>query len=90
MALTLQVADVADKKAANSKDEKSNGDKGADEAAAAVRDTVLTVVGQQTADSLLAANGKEHLKAALKSALAEHNANLKVSDVFLTDFLVQR
>lgn len=90
VALTLQVADVADKKAASSKDEKNSSDKGADEAAAAVRDTVLTVVGQQTADSLLAANGKEHLKAALKSALAEHNANLKVSDVFLTDFLVQR
>ena len=86
VALTLQVADVADRKAANSKDEKGNRDKGADETAAAVRDTVLTVVGQQTADSLLAANGKEHLKAALKSALAEHNANLKVSDVFLTDF----
>ena len=90
VALTLEVADVADKKAANSKDEKSNSDKGADEASAAVRDTVLTVVGQQTADSLLAANGKEHLKAALKSALTEHNANLKVMDVFVTDFLVQR
>jgi flagellar FliL protein len=51
---------------------------------------VLTVVGQQTADNLLAANGKERLKAALKSALAEHNANLKVTDLFLTDFLVQR
>jgi flagellar protein FliL len=90
VALTLQVADVVDKKAANSKDEKSNSDKGADEAGAAVRDTVLTVVGQQTAESLLAANGKEQLKADLKSALAEHNPNLKIADVFLTDFLVQR
>ncbi len=90
VALTLQVADVADKRALNSKDEKSNRDRGVDETAAAVRDTVLTVVGQQTADSLLAANGKEHLKRSLKSAFAEHNVNLKVLDVFFTDFLVQR
>jgi flagellar FliL protein len=90
VALTLEVADVADKKDAKSKDAESSKDKGADEGAAAVRDTVLTVVGQQTADNLLAANGKERLKAALKSALAEHNANLKVMDLFLTDFLVQR
>ena len=57
---------------------------------AAVRDTVLTVLGRQTADGLLAADGKEHLKAELKSAIAEHNPDLKVKDVFFTDFLVQR
>jgi flagellar FliL protein len=85
VALTLRVADVADKKGA-----KSNDDKGTPDAVAAVRDTVLTVLGRQTADGLLAADGKEHLKRELKAALAEHNADLKVKDIFFTDFLVQR
>jgi len=90
VALTLRVADVADKKGAKASDEKSKNDKGAEDAVAAVRDTVLTVLGRQTADGLLAADGKEHLKTELKAALAEHNADLKVKDVFFTDFLVQR
>jgi flagellar FliL protein len=91
VALTLRVADASDKKGSQTKDGKSKDDKNiSDEAAAAVRDTVLTVLGQQTADGLLAADGKEHLKAALKTALAEHNADLKVMDIYFTDFLVQR
>lgn len=90
VALTLRVADVVDKKDAKAKDEKHKDGKSADEAVAAVRDTVLTVLGRQTADGLLAADGKEHLKSALKVALAEHNADLKVMDIFFTDFLVQR
>jgi flagellar FliL protein len=90
VALTLRIADVADKKGAKANDEKSKNDKGTEDAVAAVRDTVLTVLGRQTADGLLAADGKEHLKTELKAALAEHNADLKVKDVFFTDFLVQR
>jgi flagellar FliL protein len=90
VALTLRVADVADKKGAKSNDEKNKDDKGTADAVAAVRDTVLTVLGRQTAEGLLAADGKEHLKTELKAALAEHNADFKVKDVFFTDFLVQR
>jgi flagellar FliL protein len=91
VALTLRVADAADKKGSQTKDGKNKDDKNAsDEAAAAVRDTVLTVLGRQTADGLLDADGKEHLKSALKTALAEHNADLKVMDIYFTDFLVQR
>jgi flagellar FliL protein len=90
VSLTLRVADVVDKKGAKAKEEKSKDDKSADDAGAAVRDTVLTVLGRQTADGLLAADGKDHLKAELKAALAEHNVDLKVMDVFFTDFLVQR
>jgi flagellar protein FliL len=91
VALTLRVADVSDKKGSQAKDGKNRDDKNAsDEAAAAVRDTVLTVLGRQTADGLLAIDGKEHLKSALKAALAEHNADLKVMDIYFTDFLVQR
>ena len=88
--MTLRVADVVDKKGAKAKDEKGKEDKTSDDGVAAVRDTVLTVLGRQTADGLLAADGKEHLKSALKTALAEHNADLKVTDIFFTDFLVQR
>jgi flagellar FliL protein len=87
LALTLRIADAVDKKNSNAKDEKS---KGGDDAVAAVRDTVLSVLGRQTADELLAADGKQRLKVELKTALAQHNAELKVTDVFFTDFLVQR
>ena len=90
LALTLRVADVADKKGTKATGEQSKDDKGTEDVVAAVRDTVLTVLGRQTADGLLAADGKEHLKLELKAALAEHNADLKVKDVFFTDFLVQR
>ena len=85
VAMSLRVVDGVEKKGAKAKDERNS-----DDAAAAVRDTVLTVLGRQTADTLLAADGKEHLKVALKTALAEHNADLKVKDIFFTDFLVQR
>ena len=89
VSLALRVPDVADKKGTKPSGEKSKDEKGTEDAVA-VRDTVLTVLGRQTADGLLAADGKEHLKAELKSALAERNADLKVKDVFFTDFLVQR
>jgi flagellar FliL protein len=90
VALTLRVADVVDKKAAKADSEKTKDDKSSDDGVAPVRDTVLAVLGRQTADGLLAADGKERLKIELKAALAEHNADLKVKDVFFTDFLVQR
>ena len=90
VSMTLRVADGVEKKDAKAKDEKGKDEKGSDDPVAAVRDTVLTVLGRQSADDLLAASGKEHLKTALKIALAEHNADLKVTDIYFTDFLVQR
>jgi flagellar protein FliL len=89
VSLTLRLADAADKKSTKAKEEKSPHDKDG-EIVAAVRDTALSVLGKQTADGLLAADGKDRLKAELKAALAAHNADLKVTDVFFTDFLVQR
>lgn len=89
VALTLRVADAPEKKGAKPKEEKGS-DKDGGEAVAAVRDTTLTVLGRQAADDLLAPDGKEKLKSELKSALAEHNADLKVTEIFFTDFLVQR
>ncbi len=87
VALTLRVADAPEKKNAKPKDEKGSD---SSEVVAEMRDTTLEVLGQQTAEALLASDGKERLKAELKSALAAHNHDLKVMDVFFTDFLVQR
>jgi flagellar protein FliL len=89
-AMTLRVADVAKGKDAKAKEETPKEDKGVSDAVASVRDTMLVVLGQQTADGLLAVDGKEHLKTELKAALAKHNPDLKVMDIFFTDFLVQR
>jgi flagellar protein FliL len=90
IAMTLRVADSAEGKDAKPREEKPKDGKENSDAVASVRDTMLTVLGQQTADRLLAVDGKEELKTELKTALAEHNADLKVMDVFFTDFLVQR
>jgi flagellar FliL protein len=90
VAMTLRMADAADKRGSKAKEEKGRDDKGADDTVAEVRDTVLTVLGRQTADGLLSVDGKGRLKAELKAALAEHYSDLKVTDIFFTDFLVQR
>lgn len=88
VALTLRVVDADDKKDTKAKDETSQDAKNNGEAA--VRDTLLTVLGQETADTLLAADGKQHAKAELKDALADHASEIKVADIFFTEFLVQR
>jgi flagellar FliL protein len=90
IALTLRVADVSEGKDSKGKEDKPKEDKSTNDAMASVRDTTLAVLGRQTADSLLAVDGKERLKTELKKAFAEHNTDLKVMDVFFTDFLVQR
>lgn len=90
ISMVLQVAN-----APNGKDSAKQGeapsDKASDsESAIAARDTALAVLGRQTSDTLLAADGKERLKSELKSELSEHNPQMKVVDIFFTDFLVQR
>jgi flagellar FliL protein len=89
IAMTLRIADAGDGKDTKVKEEKPQ-ERGANDLTAPVRDTLLTVLGRQTAEGLLAGDGKEKLKDELKRAFAEHNADLKVADVFFTDFLVQR
>ena len=86
------MADVASKGNEKTKDEKGSGDSksGKDADAAAVRDTALAVLGGRPSEGLLATDGKERLKAELKAAIAEHNPELKVTDLFFTEFLVQR
>ena len=87
--MTLRVADVVEKSSAK-KDDKAVDNKMSKDAEAAVRDTALAVLGSQTSEGLLAPDGKEKLKAELKTAMAKHNADLKVEDLFFTEFLVQR
>jgi flagellar protein FliL len=86
-AITLQVADPIEHPKENKESETKAPSKGSD---AAVRDTALAVLGHQSSDALLAPDGKERLKAALKVAIAERNPEIKVTDVFFTEFLVQR
>jgi flagellar FliL protein len=90
LSLTLRVEDVGLKKDQKSKEERPTQVKGANEAEAAVRDTALEVLGHQTAEKLLAPDGKEHLKAELKMAITGCNRELKVDDIYFTEFLVQR
>lgn len=85
LSITLQVEDSL----AN-KDSKAASNKSGDDVIATVRDTALTVLGQQTANELLVPYGKVHLKAELLKALNERNPSLKVKKILFTDFLVQR
>lgn len=85
-AITLRVVDEVPVKGA--KEEK--GPKVPSEAETSARDIVLTVLGQQTSDGLLEADGKEHLKTKLRAALAAKDPDLKVTELFFTEFLVQR
>jgi flagellar FliL protein len=83
--------DVADETAEKGKEAKSAETKTqSKDADAALRDTALAVLGRQTSDQLLASGGKDRLKADLKAAFAEHNPQMKVTDLFFTEFLVQR
>jgi flagellar FliL protein len=89
VSLALRVVDQGGKKNSKPTDEKtaSLNDSGV---TAALRDTALTVLGRQTSGGLLASDGKENLKKQLQLAFAQHNSDVKVANVFFTDFLVQR
>jgi flagellar protein FliL len=55
-----------------------------------VRDTLLTVLGAWPSNALLAQDGKAKLKQELLRALQEKVPELGVTEVYFTDFLVQR
>jgi flagellar FliL protein len=90
LGLTLRVVDPELKKGEKPEAEKPKDTKDAGDSDAAVRDTAIEVLGHQTAEMLLALQGKERLKTDLKTAIAQHNPELKVTEVFFTEFLVQR
>lgn len=92
LGITLRVAEANDRPAAGTTQAREGaGSTGeAKDGVAALRDTTLAVLGRQTSSDLLAANGKEHLKSELRRALAERNGDVKVTDLYFTEFLVQR
>lgn len=57
---------------------------------ALVRDTILNTLSAQDAGTLLTVQGKEALKKALKSALDAKDPGHAVTDVYFTEFLVER
>ena len=90
VALTLKLEDPPPAKDAKAKEEKETKGPPKNEFEAEERDAALGILGKETSDALLAADGKERLKKDLKSALAEHVPEIKVMDVLITEFLVQR
>jgi len=56
---------------------------------ALVRDTVLSVLSSARPEQLVQAEGKRQLKAELLRALQERVPQLRVQDVYFTEFLVQ-
>ncbi|MDE3106371.1 MAG: flagellar basal body-associated FliL family protein [Acidobacteriota bacterium] len=89
IAITLREVENPGKKTDKGKAETGEAKPGA-EPQADVRDTLLDVLGRASASQLLAENGKAALKDALKQALAQHNPDLKVSEIYFTEFLVQQ
>lgn len=57
---------------------------------AALRDTTLSVLGEQTSDGLLGSGGVGAVKKRLRERYALDNPEVHVLDVYFTDFLVQR
>ena len=57
---------------------------------ATIRDSILTVLAQYTSEQLLTPDGKTKLKADLINALNRDVPDLRVREVYLTEFLVQR
>ena len=57
---------------------------------ARIRDCVLSVVTTWRSDALLAAEGKQKLKDQILHALQSQVPELRVKEIYFTDFLVQR
>ena len=87
--LALRVTGLAQRQG-SPREEKHNDDTSTNGTDASVRDTLLTVFGRLTPAELLAADSKGKLKSQLKAALSKSNPELKIQDVFFTEFLVQR
>ena len=93
VAITLVVEDPPldkDAKAKKGKEEAPAKGKPVNEHEAQERDAALGVLGRATAAELLAPDGKEHLKDELRAAFTAKVPETKVTDVLLTEFLVQR
>ena len=81
---------VKDEPKADEKKEEKKDPKAVDGAATALRDTTLTVLSRESADSLLTPDGRERLKAKLQQEFKLHNTETPVLEIYFTEFLVQR
>lgn len=90
LALTLKVEDRPDLTDAKAKDGRDAKGSPKNEFEAEERDAALGILGKETSDTLLASDGKERLKKDLKATFAEHVPEVRVVDVLITEFLVQR
>lgn len=89
IAMTLKVEDPPPSKNAKPKEEKEKGSS-KNEFEAAERDAALSVLGKETTSSLLSPDGKDAIKKHLREALGRLVPEVKVDDVLITEFLVQR
>lgn len=87
--ISLRIAEELPKKGEKKKEE-GKPDKPDPGVSAALRDTTLAVLGEQTSDVLLASGGLDALKKKLRQTYALDNRETHVLDVYVTDFLVQR
>jgi flagellar FliL protein len=90
LSLTLKVEDPPPAKDAKPKEEAAAKGAPKNEFEAEERDTALDVLGRETGAELLAPDGKEHVKRDLSLAFAQHVPEVKVVEVLITEFLVQR
>ena len=90
VSLTLKVEDPPPDKNAKAKEEKPEKGASKNEFDAEERDAALGILGRETSVELLAPDGKERLKKDLATVLKERVPEVKVVDVLITEFLVQR
>jgi flagellar FliL protein len=88
--VTLRVQGAAESEKLAKADPASKDGKVEAEVSAPLRDVVLDVLGRQKVADLLQPDGKEKLKVALKKALQDRDSDVKVTDIYFTEFLVQQ
>ena len=88
VAMTLRVQEPPVAKGEKPKEPEKG--KPVNENEAAMRDAALEVLGRQTSTNLLAAGGKEGLKAELRGAMDKRVPEARVKDILFTEFLVQQ
>ena len=90
VSLTLKVEDGPPAKGAKPKEDKEGKGAAKNEFDAEERDAALELLGRETGADLLAPDGKEKLKRDLEAMLKVRVPEVKVMDVLITEFLVQR
>ena len=90
IALTLKVDDSPANRDGRAKGERETKTSTKNEFDAEERDAALSILGKETGADLLAPDGKERLKRDLEAELKVRVPEVKVLDVLITEFLVQR